>query len=278
MLLIGLLAVLLGVAAAAQAATVTVAAGDTLSGIAARNGTTVSALAAANGISNPNVIVAGRRLVLPGTGSSGGGASYASSAGGRARAAAPTPCAPATPSAPSPRATATASRRWPRSTASPTRTGSVSAPDCRCPARRRGRPPDVSYSTPSSSSEIAALLERNAARYGVPLSLARAIAWQESRWNQSARSHVGAVGVMQLMPATARWFGPAVLGRQVDPSNVSDNIETGVAYLGWLLRNAGDTRTAIGGYYQGLSSLKQRGPYDDTTAYINSVVGYMGRV
>ena len=108
--------------------------------------------------------------------------------------------------------------------------------------------------------------------------LARAIAWQESRWNQSARSHVGAVGVMQVMPATGRWFGPSVMGRTVDLSNVNDNIETGVAYLGWLQRQSGDLRTTIGGYYQGLASLRQRGPYDDTTDYINSVLGYMGRV
>ena len=55
------------------------AAGDSLSGIAARNGTSVGALARANGISDPNVIVAGRRLVLPddGPGSSDGGAAYA---------------------------------------------------------------------------------------------------------------------------------------------------------------------------------------------------------
>ncbi len=83
---------------------------------------------------------------------------------------------------------------------------------------------------------------------------------------------------MQLMPATAAWFGPAVLGRRVDPHNLSDNIETGVAYLGWLMRQSGDLRTTIGAYYQGLASLRQRGPYDDTTDYINSVLSYMGRV
>ncbi len=134
------------------------------------------------------------------------------------------------------------------------------------------------YASSASSGDIAALLARHAAQHGVSLSLARAIAWQESRWNQSARSHVGAVGVMQLMPATARWFGPAVLGRSVDPANLDDNIETGVAYLGWLMRQSGDLRTTIGSYYQGLASLRQRGPYDDTTAYINSVMSYMGRV
>ena len=276
-LLIGLLGVLLAVAAAAQAATVTVAPGDSLSGIAARNGTTVSALAAANGISNPNVIVAGRRLVLPGSGSSGGGASHSSGTGAASGGGSYTV-------RPGDTLGAIASRHG-YSVSALAAVNGISNPNrisvgtvLSLPGSAPGATTNVSYSAPSSSGEIATLLERHAARYGVPLALARAIAWQESRWNQSARSHVGAVGVMQLMPATARWFGPAVLGRKVDPSNVNDNIETGVAYLGWLLRNAGNTRTAIGGYYQGLASLRQRGPYDDTTAYINSVVGYMGRV
>ena len=48
-----------------------------------------------------------------------------------------------------------------------------------------------------------------------------------------ARS-VGAIGVMQLMPATARWFGRDVVGRRVDPHHLTDNIEGGVAYLAWL--------------------------------------------
>jgi soluble lytic murein transglycosylase-like protein len=182
-----------------------------MSGIAARHGIGVSALAALNGISNPNRIMVGTELSLPG----------------------------ALP-------------------------GAVSSSQ-------------QSYA-PSSSGDVGALIARHAAGHGVSPSLARAIAWQESRWNQSARSSVGAVGVMQLMPATSDWFGPAVMGRPVDASDVDDNVETGVAYLGWLMRQSGDLRTTIGAYYQGLSSLRERGPYDDTTAYIDSVLSYMGRV
>ena len=282
--LFGLAATLLGTVAAAQAATVTVAAGDSLSGIAARNGTTVSALARANGITNPNVIVVGRRLTLPGTGTA--------------------VSAPSTPASGSGSGSTRGSYRVRSgdtlgaiaarhgvSVSALSAANGITNPNrivvgrvLTLPGSGTGTLPrtstrNVTYTSPSTGSgDIAALLEQHAARYGVPASLARAIAWQESRWNQNARSHVGAVGVMQIMPATARWFGPAVMGRTVNPHNLNDNIETGVAYLGWLLRNAGNTRTAIGGYYQGLSSLKQRGPYDDTTAYINSVMRYMGRV
>jgi soluble lytic murein transglycosylase-like protein len=134
-------------------------------------------------------------------------------------------------------------------------------------------------SAPSTGSAgVAQLIAQHSARHGVDPALARAIAWQESRWIQSARSSVGAIGVMQLMPDTARWFGPAVLGRRIDPRRIEDNIEGGVAYLAWLRRQAGSTRTAIMAYYQGLTSLRHRGPYDDTKDYLASVNAFYGRV
>jgi soluble lytic murein transglycosylase-like protein len=125
---------------------------------------------------------------------------------------------------------------------------------------------------------VAALLGDHAARYGVDPSLARAIAWQESRWNQSARSSAGAIGVMQLMPATARWLGSDVIGRPLDPHRLEDNIEGGVAYLAWLARRSPGERTTIGAYYQGLRSLQEIGPYDDTVDYVRSVLAFRGRV
>ena len=276
-LLVGLLGLLLAGAAAAQAATVTVAPGDSLSGIAARNGTSVTALAQANGIGNPNVIVVGQRLTLPG---GGGGWAPAASAttgtsGGGSYRVRPGDTLGAIAARSGISVSALAALNG---VTNPNRisVGTVLSLPGSLPSA--GASSRYSSYTPPSSGDVATLIARHAARHGVDPSLARAIAWQESRWNQSARSHVGAIGVMQLMPATARWFGPAVLGRSVDPGNLNDNIETGVAYLAWLVRHSGDLRTAIGGYYQGLASLKQRGPYDDTTAYVNSVLSYMGRV
>ena len=65
---------------------------------------------------------------------------------------------------------------------------------------------------------------------------------------------------MQLMPGTARWLGPAVLGRRINPHRMSDNVEGGVAYIGWLLRHtAGSERLAVGSYYQGLGRDPERG-------------------
>ena len=130
----------------------------------------------------------------------------------------------------------------------------------------------------TSAGEVAALLSQHSARYGVDPALARAIAWQESRWTQSAVSSVGAVGVMQLMPGTARWLGSDVIGRPLDPHHLADNIEGGVAYLGWLSQRSRSTRTQIGAYYQGLASLTDRGPYDDTKDYVASVLAFRGRV
>ncbi len=237
--------------------------GDSLSGIAARHGVSVAALAAANGITDPNLVPAGRRLVIPSGGGrvSIGGAAHASyrvragdTLGGIAARHGTTVSALA----------ALNGIRDP-SMISVGRVLSVPA----------GRP---SIEAPTSSIEVAGLLARHAARYGIDPALARAIAWQESRWTQSARSSVGAIGVMQLMPTTARWIGRDVIGRHIDPHRLSDNIEGGVAYLAWLSHRTTSTRRAIGAYYQGLASLRRIGPYDDTKAYVASVLGFMGNV
>jgi len=115
-------------------------------------------------------------------------------------------------------------------------------------------------------------------RHGVDPALARAVAWQESGWNQGVVSEAGAVGVMQLLPTTARWLGEDVLGRAIDPGSASDNIDGGVAFLAWLLRRTGHAPTAVAAYYQGLDSVRRRGLYDDTRDYVRNVMALRGRV
>ncbi len=312
------LAVLLVASAAAQAATVTVRPGDTLSTIAARNGTSVTALARANGIRDPNLVRIGMRLTVPGAGAgagAAGGGSYrvrpGDTLGGIAARHGTSVAAlarangirnpglirigmrltvPGPGSAPVPAAGGGTHRVRAGETLggiAASRGTTVSAlvalngirdPGLiaagrllRIPA---GAGPGLLVPTPG----VAELIALHSARYGVDPALARAIAWQESRWSQGARSSVGAIGVMQLMPATARWFGPAVLGRRINPRVLGDNIEGGVAYLGWLIRQSGSTRRAIMAYYQGLASLRHRGPYDDTVDYLASVNAFYGRV
>lgn len=199
----------------------TVQPGENLGAIAARFGTSVGQIAAMNGIGNPNVVVAGTRLRVPGA---RGGVQMSQG-----------PLTPVT----------AATSGW-------------------------GSHP--------SKSTIAGLISQSAASQGVDASLVRAIGWQESGWWQGARSSTGAIGVMQLMPGTARWIGQSLLGRNIDPYSASDNIEAGAAYLAYLQRQTGSRRLAIASYYQGLGSVTTRGLYGETEAYVASVSSFIGRI
>ena len=246
----------------------TVRSGDTLGAIAARHGTSVAALARANRIANPAIIGVGTRLVVPGAGAPVGTGSSSAPASGSHTV------------RPGDTLGAIASRHG-TSIAALAALNGIGDPDVLTVGRVLSIPgggPGLPSATPTPSADVASLIAQHSARYGVDPALARAVAWQESRWTQSARSSVGAVGVMQIMPTTAKWFGPAVLGRRIDPSRLDDNIEAGVAYLGWLQRQSGSTRTAVGAYYQGLTSLRNRGAYDDTRDYVASVLSFRGRV
>src|SRR4026209_1068151 len=67
-------------------------------------------------------------------------------------------------------------------------------------------------------------------REGVDPRFIHAVIWQESKYIQDARSHAGAQGLMQLMPATAKRFGCD------DPNDPAENIQAGTKYLHWLLK------------------------------------------
>jgi LysM repeat protein len=242
--------------------------GDTLGAIAARYGTTVAALARANGIADPAVIHVGRRLMVPwgGAAPTPAGASGASGGGAYTVRAGDT--------------LAGIAARHGTSADGLAALNGIDDPDVLSIGtvlRVPGALP-ASGGGGATAGEVATLLGQHAAAYGVDPSLARAIAWQESRWNQSARSHAGAIGVMQLMPVTARWLGTDVVGRDLDPTRLEDNIEGGVAYLAWLSHRSAGERQTIGAYYQGLQSLADIGPYDDTKDYVRSVLAFRGRV
>src|SRR6185369_12840808 len=108
-----------------------------------------------------------------------------------------------------------------------------------------------------------------ASQYGVSPSLAAAIAWQESGFNNSMVSDANARGVMQVMPGTWDYVQQNLAGgRQLDPNSATDNVHAGVMYLKRLLDDSGgDENAAIAGYYQGLSSVRDRGMFDDTKQY-----------
>lgn len=113
-------------------------------------------------------------------------------------------------------------------------------------------------------SAIRGLIAAEARRQGVRASLAQAIAVQESGDRQRIVSATGAIGVMQLMPATAAYLG-------VDPYDVHQNIRGGVTLLHRLLADTGSESTAIAAYYQGLTAVRTKGLYPDTRQYVASV-------
>jgi soluble lytic murein transglycosylase-like protein len=117
-----------------------------------------------------------------------------------------------------------------------------------------------------------------AAQYGVSPSLAAAIAWQESGFNNSMVSAANARGVMQVMPGTWDYVQQNLAQRPLDPNSATDNVHAGVLYLKRLLdETGGDESAAIAGYYQGLKSVRERGMYDDTNHYVDNVQALRAR-
>ena len=111
-------------------------------------------------------------------------------------------------------------------------------------------------------------LNEAALKFNVDPALVRAIAWQESRFNAEARSPKGAIGIMQLMPATAAQLG-------VNPNDPRENIHGGVAYLAMMLTQfGGDVRLALAAYNAGPEAVRRyQGipPFAETQAYVKSI-------
>ena len=130
----------------------------------------------------------------------------------------------------------------------------------------------------ATEGSVKASLDRWAAHYGVDRALARALAWQESGFQQTVRSSVGAVGVMQVTPATWSFVELFVIGRNV-PQTMDGNVRVGVAYLAHLLKEfKGDARLAVAGYYQGPAGVRRDGLYAETKRFVANVLALRGRV
>jgi soluble lytic murein transglycosylase len=121
----------------------------------------------------------------------------------------------------------------------------------------------------AQSSVAEVCVERYATHYRVPPELIAAFIDVESRWNPRALSNKGAMGLMQLMPATARRFGA------FEPFDVEQNIAAGTRYVTTLMWEFhGDLRLVAAAYYAGdrwvnQKQLNYRNP--DVIAYVQAV-------
>jgi soluble lytic murein transglycosylase-like protein len=120
-----------------------------------------------------------------------------------------------------------------------------------------------------SADAIHAAVRTAAMRYNVPEALIYSVMQQESGMNPRALSAAGAIGLMQLMPETARALG-------VDPWDPVQNIDGGTRYLAQLLKQFdGDVRLALAAYNAGPEAVRRYGgipPYPETQSYVESIL------
>ena len=146
----------------------------------------------------------------------------------------------------------------------PERPAEISAP----PPQPVVEPAAIS-SQPKQISDPRALVREAAARAGLPSAFVESVAKTESAFDPAAVSPKGALGVMQLMPATAKSLG-------ADPADPAQNIEAGAKLLReLLLKYNGDVVKALAAYNAGEAAVdRYQGlpPYPETQHYVNTVV------
>ncbi|MBA2264174.1 MAG: LysM peptidoglycan-binding domain-containing protein [Chloroflexi bacterium] len=263
---------MLGAVALAADPTVVVRPGDTLTGISKRHGVPVTDLVQLNAISNPNRVYAGQTLRLG---------------------IAPTPAAVA-PTAAAPGAhvvgrgenLTTIARHYGVTVAAIVAANGISNPSrifggqqliipgsAPAPAPTTAPMPPAMAVAVSSRDAVRQVIVEEAARYGVPVPFALAVAWQESGWQQGVVSRAGAIGVMQLIPATAAWVGESMLGMPVNINDQRDNVRAGVRLLAhYLARYAGNRDLVLAAYYQGQTAADRHGVYNVSRPYIASIL------
>ncbi len=273
-----------------------VAPGETLTSVAALDGLSVSAIAGANGISSQAQLVAGQILWIPPRSAATAGAGAAATTQSATTQSATTQSSTTqsattqsvatsdpdadsdTDSVGSREGAARSSTRQRASTATG-QTQSTATTQSAGTSSQSSAATQVSAPVPTleraSASQIAYIAQAN----GVPAGLAEAIGWQESGWNNDEVSGVGAVGVMQIVPATWTW-----IDRYLTPSaplgtaSASENIRAGVLLLRELLQmTGGNQRLAAAGYYQGLASVQAHGMYASTRQYVVDVMALAQR-
>lgn len=116
--------------------------------------------------------------------------------------------------------------------------------------------------------EILSLINRKSRKHGVDPKLVRTIVWAESNYDPRAVSPVGAMGLMQLMPATARGLGVK------DPFCPAQNLDGGIKHLKWLLKKYGyNIELTLAAYNAGHTRVKGEVPdIPETQKYVAKIL------
>jgi len=138
--------------------------------------------------------------------------------------------------------------------------------------------PELPPGPPYRRAFIRRVLIEAAQRYHLDPKLVLALSYWESGWDQTRLSASGAVGLMQVLPATAAEAGPGLLGRPIDLDDPYDNADVGAAILREDLDNFKDPTMALAAYYQGPTSLRENGMFPDTQQYVQGILDLAGRM
>ena len=207
--------------------------GETLSGIALRYGTTVDQLAATNNLADPNFIISGQRLRVGGAGGSGAAATTSHTVR-------------------SGETLSSIATRYGTSTATIAKLNRLKNPNFIIAGSTLRVPGTAATGAPVGVAvDIESQLEQQAAAQGVDPALVKAVAWQESGWQQNVKSTAGAIGVMQVMPSTARFVNSVLGTGGLDVKSAGDNVRLGVRYLKHMVDSMPNERKALAAYYTG---------------------------
>jgi hypothetical protein len=125
----------------------------------------------------------------------------------------------------------------------------------------------------STTSSLEAIFQKAASTYGVDENLLKAIAKAESDFDPNATSKSGAMGIMQLMPATAKGLGVS------DAYDPEQNIMGGAKYIASLLKKYdGNVSYALAAYNAGSGNVDKYGgipPFEETQNYVTKILGYL---
>ena len=127
---------------------------------------------------------------------------------------------------------------------------------------------EIASALPAAGKPYIAAINAAAQKAGIDPKLLAALAWSESGFRADAVSSAGAIGMTQLMPATAAGMG-------VDPYNAAENLEGGAKYLAVQLRKFGRADLALAAYNAGPTAVSRAGgipPYAETQGFVNRVL------
>ncbi len=258
----------LGLLRPAVASAYSVRHGDTLWSISQHAGVSVDAIIRANNLGNPNLIYPGQNLVIPGTAAAPAAvATYTVKAGDNLTAIA---------------------QRLQVSLADLVKANGLGNPNLITPGQNLqvpgSAPPPAPAPAPAAAPPAPApptppiplaqardLLVQAARDNGLNPAFVLAVSYWESGFNQGWVSRDGAIGMMQVLPSTAAWAGPALVRRAVDLNNPTDNAEVGAALLRHYLDHFNDPKLAIAAYYQGAGAVEKYGIYPSSESYVNGI-------